>query len=310
MKILLTSNSFYNTPGEHYNTLFSNDSISVDYLSGPLDEDALLNIIAEYDGILCGDDTYSERVLLKGAQGNLKVLSKYGIGLDKINVDKALELGISVYNTPGVNHQSVAEHVLALLLSYEKNISTHYFNTTSNKWIRLAGREIFDKNVLIFGFGRIGKEVAKRLQSFGMHISFYDPFFDGIVPQGVIRLLDTKNIKNGRFSYLSLHLPLTRATDKIIDVNVLNQLNSDAVIINTSRAGCIDPNALKRCLHEGTIRAYLTDVINDEPMKENHEWNNVENVYITPHVGSRNLETVERQGMAAIANLFQHLKIK
>ena len=94
----------------------------IDYLRGPLKEYDLLSIIQDYDGVLCGDDEYSRRVIKKGSSGRLKVLSKYGVGLDKIDLDASNEFGVKVTNCPGINFVSVAEHVLALLLSFEKNI--------------------------------------------------------------------------------------------------------------------------------------------------------------------------------------------
>lgn len=308
MKILLTSNSFYNTPGKHHEILFDKPHVTVDYNSGPLQESELLDIISKYDAIICGDDDYTARVLTKGANSKLKALSKYGIGLDKIDVIKASELNIPVFNTPGVNHESVAEHVLALILSYEKNISTHWTNIAAGNWHRTHGHELYLKSSLIIGFGRIGQEVAKRFLAFGMSVSFYDPFVTVPTKFDVDKVESFDNL-GSKFDYLSLNVPLNDETKGILDSKVLGSLNDGAVVINTSRAGCVDYDALRKELTTGKVRAYLTDVIESEPMLDKHEWFDLDNVFVTPHVGSRNIETVQRQGMAAVQNLFNYLKI-
>lgn len=308
MRILLTSNSFYDTPGKHHKALFEKPGISVDYKSGPLQESELLDIVSKYDAIICGDDDYTERVLTKGANSKLKALSKYGIGLDKIDINKAFELDIQVFNTPGVNHESVAEHVLALILSYEKNIPTHWSNIASGNWYRTHGHELYSKSALIIGFGRIGQEVAKRFLAFGMSVFYYDPFVPASTKFDVSKVESFDSL-DPMFDYVSLNVPLNDETKGILDSNVLGCLNDSAVVINTSRAGCVDYKALRKELISGKVRAYLTDVIESEPMLDKHEWSDLENVFVTPHVGSRNIETVQRQGLAAVRNLFNYLEI-
>lgn len=308
MKILLTSNSFYNTPGKHHQLLFNKQGISVDYNSGPLQEIELLDIISTYDGVICGDDHYTARVLEKGANSKLKAISKYGIGLDKIDLNKASELNIPVFNTPGVNHESVAEHVLALILAHEKNICTHWSNIAAGHWHRTYGHELYLKTALIIGFGRVGQEVAKRFLAFGMSVSYYDPFVSSSTKFNVDKVDSFDNL-GPKFDYVSLNLPLNDDTKGILDTKVLGSLKDGAVVINTSRAGCVDYHALRKELVSGRVRAYLTDVIESEPMLDKHEWFELNNVFVTPHVGSRNIETVQRQGMAAVTNLFTYLNI-
>ena len=121
MKILLTSTSFQDTPGPHHE-LLNSQGFTIDVLRGPLKEDVLLPIIANYDAVICGDDEYTEDVLYKGIKGKLKYISKYGVGLDKINLVAAKKMGISVTNCPGVNQISVAEHVWVLRQGPSQNL--------------------------------------------------------------------------------------------------------------------------------------------------------------------------------------------
>ena len=121
MKVLVTTTSFQDTPGRHQQ-LLNEQNYTLDYLRGPVKEEELVPIIQNYDAVLCGDDEYTRKVLEKGKSGKLKYISKYGVGLDKIDLTAAKELNIPVKNCPGVNQISVAEHVLALLLSFENEI--------------------------------------------------------------------------------------------------------------------------------------------------------------------------------------------
>lgn len=161
MKILVTTTSFQDTPGEHHEFLSAQDW-DIEYLRGPVNESELLPIIHKYDGVICGDDEYTREVIKTGKEGKLKVLSKYGVGLDKIDLIAAKEYGVKVTNVPGVNHVSVAEHVLALLFSFQKNIHLQYNSVQNKSWRRLIGHEIEGSTIGIIGLGAVGKEVAKK----------------------------------------------------------------------------------------------------------------------------------------------------
>ncbi|MBT8376851.1 MAG: hypothetical protein KJO22_08295, partial [Bacteroidia bacterium] len=173
MKILLTSTSFKDTPGKHQE-LLNSQGFDIDFLRGPLPEEELLPIIQNYDAVICGDDEYTEKVLTLGKKGKLKYISKYGVGLDKIDLKAAQKLNLPVTNCPGVNQVSVAEHVLALLLTFEKNIHLQYQTTKNGSWKRLTGNEINGKTIGIIGLGAIGKELAKRAYALGLNVLAFD----------------------------------------------------------------------------------------------------------------------------------------
>ena len=166
MNILLTSTSFQDTSGLHHDALKAT-GFKIDYLRGPLNEDVLMPIIANYDGVICGDDNFTKEVLEKGRLGKLKIISKYGIGLDKIDINTAKRLSIKVFNCPGVNHFAVAEHVFSLLLAFYKNIVHEINITTKGKWDRLIGHEIHGKRIGVVGMGRVGKQLLIISKSFG-----------------------------------------------------------------------------------------------------------------------------------------------
>src|SRR5580693_8140161 len=176
MKILLTTTSFQDTPGAHHE-LLKNTGWEIITARGPLNEADTLALVGDVDGYICGDDAITRKVLEK-ARPKLKVLSKYGIGVDKIDVPSCTEFGIPLLFTPGVNHTTVAEHTFLLLLALEKNFLFHTDSTRSGGWKRKTGHELLDKTIGIIGFGRIGKEVAVRARAFGMKSIALDPHFD------------------------------------------------------------------------------------------------------------------------------------
>src|SRR5450631_1519384 len=168
VKILLTTTSFQDTPGAHHDLLAST-GWEIIRARGPLNEADTLALVGEVDGYICGDDAITRKVLEKARQ-KLKVLSKYGIGVDKIDVKSCTEFGIPVLFTPGVNHTTVAEHAFLLLLALEKNLLFHTDSTRSGDWKRKTGHELLEKSIGIIGLGRVGKEVAIRARAFGMNV--------------------------------------------------------------------------------------------------------------------------------------------
>src|SRR5258708_22403499 len=185
MRILVTTTSFQDTPGSHHDLLASTGWELIT-ARGPLNEADTLALVGDIDGYICGDDAITRRVL-EQARPKLKVLSKYGIGVDKIDVKSCTEFGIPLLFTPGVNHTTVAEHCFLLLLALEKNFLFHTDSTrsgdTKTNWKRKTGHELLDKTIGIIGLGRIGKEVAIRSRAFGMNVSGFDGYWDEEVPQ-------------------------------------------------------------------------------------------------------------------------------
>src|SRR5476649_2163770 len=176
MKILLTSTSFQDTPGAHHDLLAST-GWEIVTARGPLNEADTLALLGGVDGYICGDDAITRKVLEK-ARPKLKALSKYGIGVDKIDIKSCTEYGIPLLFTPGVNHTTVAEHNFLLLLALEKNFLYHTDSTRAGGWKRKTGHELFEKTIGIIGLGRIGKEVAIRARAFGMNVIAHDIYWD------------------------------------------------------------------------------------------------------------------------------------
>lgn len=307
MRILLTSTSFQDTPGEHQ-TMLEKQGFQIDKLRGPLKEQVLLDIIADYDGIICGDDDITRLVIERGKSGKLRVISKYGIGLDKIDLAAAKDNNIPVTSCPGVNQITVAEHVFALLLSYIKNIIPESEHIKNQKWVRLIGTELNKKTMGIIGLGNVGKEVAKRALAFGMEVLAYDKFRDAEFAQkhkmtycdDVTELLIKSDV-------ISLNASLNADTANLLNSERMSLVKKNLIIVNTARAGLVDQDAILHALSIGQIRAYLTDVLEEEPMVKDHPFLAHDNIIITPHIGSRTYENVVNQGMMAVENLLNNI---
>ena len=309
MKILLTTTSFQDTPGKHHD-LLNAQNWDIDYLRGPVEESVLLPIIHKYDGVICGDDEYTREVIKAGKRGKLKILSKYGVGLDRIDLDAAKEFGIAVTNVPGINQVSVSEHVLALLFTFSKNIHLQYNSVQEGSWKRGIASEIQGKTLGIIGLGAVGKELGKKAGALGMKVMAYDIFKDQEFLDKYSEINFTTDIDDiySKCDVISLHLPHTKQTDKLInDIVITTKLKKQPIIINTARGKLIDPVAVISGIKNKLIKGYLCDVLETEPILENEILLGIENIIITPHVGSRTYENVQNQGLKSILNLINLL---
>lgn len=308
LKVLVTTTSFQDTPGKHHD-LLAEQNWDLSFLRGPLKEEEIITVIDQFDAVICGDDEYTQKVLEKGVNGKLKILSKYGVGLDKIDLEAAKKFGVKVTNCPGINQNSVAEHVFALLLSFEKNIHTQHNSVQQFSWKRQIGHEVFGKTIGIIGFGAIGKEVARIAQAFNQKILIFDPYVknEGINYFNAEKVADLTTLFN-ESNYITLHTPLNPETKHLINQETINNhLTKKPVIINTARAGLVEKEAVINGIENNKIAGYLCDVLDQEPISKNEKLVGLKNVIITPHVGSRTYENVVNQGIAAIKNTIEFL---
>ena len=301
-RILLTTTSFQDTPGEHHDRLAAT-GWEVVTARGPLSEADTLAAVGEVDGYICGDDAITRRVLEK-ASPRLKVLSKYGIGVDKIDVAACTEMGIPLLFTPGVNHTTVAEHAFLLLLALEKNLLFHCDSTRAGGWKRQTGHELLGKTIGIVGLGRIGREVAIRAKAFGMRPLGYDVYWDEAfaAEHGVTRAATIDEVF-AQSDYLSLHTNLTPETRDLVRAETIRRMKPDVIVINCARGEIVNTADMAAALASGRVRGYGTDVLDVEPPPADHPLTHLPNCLVTPHVGSRTSESVQRQALAAVENL-------
>jgi D-3-phosphoglycerate dehydrogenase len=302
MRVLLTTTSFQDTPGS-FHDLLASKGYELVRQRGPLPETRMLELVGEVDALLCGDDAITRAVLLKSLP-RLKVVSKFGIGLDKVDLPAATELKIPVCFTPGVNHCAVAEHTFLLLLALEKNFLHAVDATRQGQWKRKTGHEIMGKTLGIIGLGRIGKEVAIRALAFGLRPLGYDIHWDAAfaAANGVRRAAAIQEIFSGA-DYISLHTNLTAQTRNLINAAGVAQMKKGVIILNCARGEIVNTLDMVAALRSGRVAGYGADVLDQEPPPPDHPLLREPNCIVTPHVASRTVESVHRQATMAVQNL-------
>jgi D-3-phosphoglycerate dehydrogenase len=307
MKILLTTTSYQDCPGEHH-ALLESTGAEIVRERGPLPESRMLELAGEFDAFLCGDDEITQAVIEKSLP-KLKVIAKYGIGVDKIDVAYATQKGIPVSFCPGVNHTTVAEHVFALLLALTKNLLEQANATAAGGWERMTGHEIMGKTIGIIGMGRIGREVAIRANAFGMKCVGYGLYWPDEFANvhqvermnEVTQLLRVSDI-------VTLHTNLTQETRHMICAASIKHMKEGAILINCGRGGLASAADVAAALASGQLAGYGADVLDQEPPPADYPLLGAKNCIVTPHVGSRTFESVQRQAGMATQNLVNLLK--
>jgi len=309
-RILLSTTSYQDTPGPHH-ALLESQGFEIARERGPLPESAMLDLAGEFDAFLCGDDAITRAVIDKSLP-RLKVISKYGIGLDKIDVAYATEKRIPVLNTPGVNHTTVAEHTFGLLLGLTKKIQENAVDVAAGKWVagwkKPVGHEILGSTMGIIGLGRIGKEVATRAKAFGMSVIAYDPYFDEAfaAEHDVTRCATMDEVLLGA-NVVSLHCFLDENTRGMINAEKIAEMKDGVIVLNCARGELVETADIRDALVSGKVGGYGADVLDEEPPAANAPLFTAPNCIITSHIASRTYESVERQAMRATNNLINYL---
>lgn len=306
MRILLTTTSYQDTPGPHHD-LLATHGWEIVRERGPLTEERMLELAGDFDGFLCGDDGITQAVIDKSLP-RLKVISKYGIGLDKIDVEYATSQKIPVLFTPGVNHTTVAEHTFGLLIGITKHIVTTAAAARNGEWLRITGHEIMGMTIGIVGLGRIGKEVAIRAKAFGMKVIAYDIYWDEAFAEehGVTRCQSMDEVLVSS-DVVSLHCFLSDETRGIINKDKIDEMRDGVIILNCARGELVITEDMNEALHSGKVGGYGADVLDVEPPPADHPLLTAPNTVITSHIGSRTHESVIRQATMATENLLRYL---
>jgi D-3-phosphoglycerate dehydrogenase len=302
MKILVTATSFKpdsDTQAMKKLRSFA-DSLVFNPGGKPLSEDDLIPLLQDCDGCIAGLDHFTARVI-ESAQ-NLKVISRYGAGVDRVDLAAAKAKNIVVCNTPGANSQAVADLTFALLLCAARKVSVLDRKTREGQWPRSNGIELYGKTIGILGLGAIGKAVARRASGFSMKIMAYDPFIDKKYAESNNIIPADFNMVTREADFLCLHLPLTDETKYIISKDVMKNMKKGAVIINTARGGLIDEAAAYELLASGHLGGMGLDVYETEPPQKSPLFE-LENVVLTPHTASHTVEATAAMAEMSVQNL-------
>ncbi len=269
----------------------------VDVRTG-LTKDELAQIIGDYDALAVRSETKVTADILARAS-KLKIIGRAGVGVDNIDVDAATSRGILVVNSPEGNTLAAAELSFAMLLALARSIPQADQSLRAGKWDRkkFMGSEVYNKTLGVVGLGKIGKEVAKRAQAFGMDILGYDPYLKPEQAESLgIKLVDLDTLY-AQSDYITVHVPKTRETSGMINAEKLALMKPTVRLINCARGGIIDEQALADAARAGTIGGAAIDVFSTEPAPADNPLLGVPNIITTPHLGA---STEEAQVNVAI----------
>lgn len=257
-------------------------------------QDEIIKIVGEYDGLIVRSGTTVTKEIISSAN-KMKVIGRAGVGVDNIDVEAATKKGIIVMNAAAGNTISTAEHTMSLLLSLARLIPQANKSLQSGKWERkkFLGTELLNKTIGIIGLGRIGREVATRCQSFGMHIIGYDPVMNLDVAKKInIELVSLDEIYN-RADFISVHVPINDETKNLLNDETFAKCKNGVRVINCARGGIINEEALLRALDNNKVAGAALDVFVIEPPGENPLLNHPK-VVATPHLGASTEEAQEK----------------
>ncbi len=276
------------------------DEIVYNDLGVPLRGEEILSRLEGCDAYIAGVDYITADVIEK-MPDSVKVISRYGVGVDRVDLAAAKARGIAVTNTPGANSTSVCELAFALMLCAARNIPQLHEAVTNAEWPRSEGIELAGKTLGIVGFGAIGKRLALRAKAFEMDVLAYDPYFDaafaeanGIKQADLDTLLRSANV-------VSLHVPLTDATRHMIGEKQIAEMKDGAIIINTARGGLIDETAAAAAIRSGKLAGLGLDAFEQEPLVDS-PLKGLPRVIFTPHTGAHTADATAKMGMMAVEN--------
>lgn len=272
-----------------------------------MSREEILKEVETADALLCVGDKIDKEVIDRGKK--LKVISQVAVGVDNIDVDYCTKKGIIVGNTPDVLVSATANigilHILNGLRGFVKGGN----DIRKGKWANgdatfTLGREVEGKNLVIVGFGKIGRNVAKKALAFNLNVFACGPHFKESI------FIDGKEIKPVTFEegikiadVLSLHLPLTEHTLGLINKDVLKRMKNDSILVNMSRGPIVNTEDLYEALISNEIGYASLDVLDPEPVPKDHPLLALENVFITPHMGSCTVETRSKMANLAVRNI-------
>ena len=273
------------------------------YPKSSLDQEELDELLPDVSGMVIRSKTNIVRQTLEKAL-RLRYIVRAGEGTDNIDKIACAKRGVKVSNTPGTNSNSAAEHAIALMMSVLRHTGHAHKSMIRGRWdkSRFVGLELFRKVVGIVGFGKIGTFVAERLSGFDPKILFYDPF---VPHSGLSRVTKASSMEEvfKNADIVTIHMPLTKETAGVVDAGLLTLMKPDSILINASRGGIVDEDALYRVLCDGRIRGAGLDVFSTEPLEEDSPLRQLGNVVLTPHLGASTVEARERAGKMVLHQL-------
>ncbi len=305
MKIAVTSNSFsFNIElRSRLNSLC--EEVKFKETKNSLDQKSLIDYLQDYDFAIIGLDKINAEVL--DSLPNLKMISKYGVGLDNIDVEECKKRNIKIGWTPGLNKESVSEITLGFMISLSRNINTTCLNLKNGTWHKDGGKEISEQTIGVIGVGNIGQELIKKLQPFSSNIIANDieDKSDFLSQYGIPQV--SKEEIFFQADIISIHTPLTEQTENLISKSSLSKCKDDVIIINTARGKIINEIDIYKFIKKGKVKGLAIDVYEEEPAI-NNKLTQLDQVLCTPHIAGNSNRSVLKMGHSAIDHISEAIR--
>ena len=279
----------------------------------PPPKDLVIQKAQECDGMMIESNDIMDDEVFSAAE-RLKVVGTRAIGIDNIDLDSATRNGVRIGNTPGILHESCADFTFGLILSLARQVTRSNRKVIEGEWkifdqTPYLGTDVYGKTLGLIGLGLIGTAVAKRAKGFDMDILYHSRTRkpDAEKKYGLRCAPDLDELLSSS-DYISVHVPLGPETQGFIGSKEIKKMSKDAFLINTSRGGTVDPDALREALMAGEIAGAALDVTSPEPILPDDPLVHMENVIVTPHIASASAATLRRMGLMAADNVIKHLK--
>ena len=305
MKILASPSSIGQISSKPFELLEANGYEVVRNPFGrKLTKEETINLGKDCVGIVAGVETLDSMVI--DSLPNLKCISRVGIGMDNVDVLYAENKGITVLNTPNGPTRAVAELTLGLTLSLLRKIPNAHYDLKNRIWKKQTGNLLYEKKVGVLGLGRIGRMVAEMFRSLGNPVVGYDLYPNlEWAKKNNVEILSLEQLLN-QCDIITIHIPGNSDGSPVINQEVLSSLKEGAFLVNVSRGGVIDEEALYKFLTNGKLSAAAIDVFNNEPYSG--KFCDLDNVILTPHIGSYAKEGKVKMEVDAVINLINALK--
>ncbi|GAP13793.1 phosphoglycerate dehydrogenase [Longilinea arvoryzae] len=274
-----------------------------------MSEEELLSYAGQFDGTVCGDDRYTERVL-QACQPRLKVISKWGTGIDSINREAAVRMGIQVCNTPNAFTLPVSDSVMAYLLAFARRQPWMDREVKAGRWQKIPGRSLSECTLGVIGVGNIGKAVLRRARPFGMTLLGNDivPIAPDFIVENRVEMTSLEDLL-ARSDFVSLNADLNPTSRHIINARTLARMKPGAVLINAARGPLVDEPALVAALQSGQIGGAALDVFEVEPLPADSPLLKMDNVMLAPHNSNSSPSAWERVHWNTLRNLLVALQL-
>ncbi|HHV97648.1 MAG TPA: phosphoglycerate dehydrogenase [Clostridiaceae bacterium] len=270
------------------------------------DEQVFAEDVSSYNCVIMGGGPWNENVLRYAKEkGNLKMIVKFGVGVDNIDLNAATRLGIAVSNAPGSNSSAVAEHALALIFAITRNIVKFDRAIKAGSWSSGMSDTVIGKTIGLLGFGNIAIKLAEFLKSFPVDIIVYDIYKNEEKARSLgVRFVELEELITTS-DIISIHVPLTESTRGMVNKTFFEKMKPSAYIINTSRGAVINEKDLTEALKSKTIMGAALDTFEKEPLPEDSELRRLDNVILTPHSASNTREAFTSIMECCVGNVIE-----